>query len=106
MLVYTFNALRLTLNYITPSSSLLHLYTTILSLTLPFSFVQAYWDVASRRLIDNVCMAIEMEFTSKVVKQVEAQCFMYSVSLDKAIIEKVLVLKNPTLSLFIEWLLV
>eukprot|EP01038_Epipyxis_sp_PR26KG_P012114 gene12114-16219_t len=29
------------------------------------TLIQAYWDIASRRFIDNVCMCLDLEFTNK-----------------------------------------
>jgi Dynamin GTPase effector domain len=60
------------------------------------TLIQAYWDVASRRLVDNVCMCVEMEFTNKVVRELEAQCFLHSVSMDKSAVERAL--KEDTLT--------
>lgn len=37
--------------------------------------IEAYWDVATKRLVDNVCMTMEHDFINKVVREVESQCF-------------------------------
>jgi interferon-induced GTP-binding protein Mx1 len=38
--------------------------------------IEAYWDVATKRLVDNVCMTMEHDFLSKLLKQLEAECFV------------------------------
>jgi hypothetical protein len=43
------------------------------------TLIQAYWDIASRRLVDNVCMCIDMEFSNKLIKELEAHCMLYGV---------------------------
>lgn len=37
------------------------------------TLIQAYWDVASKRMIDNVCMCVETEFVTKVT-----YCFRFA----------------------------
>lgn len=54
------------------------------------TLIQAYWDIASRRLTDNVCMCLEMEFCSKLVVELEAQCILYGISVDEAKTEELL----------------
>jgi interferon-induced GTP-binding protein Mx len=38
--------------------------------------IEAYWDVATKRLVDNVCMSLEHDFIAKVLTKIEADCFM------------------------------
>ena len=38
--------------------------------------IEAYWDVATKRLVDNVCMTMEHDFLGKLLKQLEADCFV------------------------------
>jgi hypothetical protein len=38
--------------------------------------IEAYWDVATKRLVDNVCMTMEHDFLGKLLKQLEAECFV------------------------------
>lgn len=45
------------------------------------TLIQAYWDIASRRLIDNVCMCIEMEFATKFVTELQSQTVLYGIAL-------------------------
>lgn len=45
------------------------------------TLIQAYWDIASRRLIDNVCMCVEKDFTQTMVNEVETQGTLLGISL-------------------------
>jgi interferon-induced GTP-binding protein Mx1 len=45
------------------------------------TLIQAYWDIASRRFIDNVCMCIEKEFVSTLVNEVETQGTLLGISM-------------------------
>lgn len=47
------------------------------------TLIQAYWDIASRRLIDNVCMCIEKEFSACLVKDMETQSTLFGISLSQ-----------------------
>lgn len=38
--------------------------------------IEAYWDVATKRLVDNVCMTFEHDFLWKILKRVESECFL------------------------------
>jgi len=38
--------------------------------------IEAYWDVATKRLVDNVCMTIEHDFLSQVLRRLESECFL------------------------------
>mmetsp|Transcript_26171 Transcript_26171/g.30995 ORF Transcript_26171/g.30995 Transcript_26171/m.30995 type:complete len:678 (+) Transcript_26171:20-2053(+) len=38
--------------------------------------IEAYWDVATKRLVDNVCISLEHDFIEKVLTKLEADCFM------------------------------
>eukprot|EP00633_Aureoumbra_lagunensis_P004582 CAMPEP_0197307348 /NCGR_PEP_ID=MMETSP0891-20130614/4966_1 /TAXON_ID=44058 ORGANISM="Aureoumbra lagunensis, Strain CCMP1510" /NCGR_SAMPLE_ID=MMETSP0891 /ASSEMBLY_ACC=CAM_ASM_000534 /LENGTH=884 /DNA_ID=CAMNT_0042790601 /DNA_START=38 /DNA_END=2692 /DNA_ORIENTATION=- len=42
------------------------------------TLLQAYWDVATKRLVDNVCMTLEHDFTNAVLKEVENECFLFA----------------------------
>ncbi len=45
------------------------------------TLIQAYWDIASRRFIDNVCMCIEKEFVTSLVNEVETQSTLLGFSM-------------------------
>ncbi len=47
------------------------------------TLIQAYWDIASRRLVDNVCMCMEMEFSTKLIRELESQCILYGIALSE-----------------------
>ena len=38
--------------------------------------IEAYWDVATKRLVDNVCMTMEHDFLAQLLKRLEADCFV------------------------------
>lgn len=38
--------------------------------------IEAYWDVATKRLVDNVCMTIEHDFLVALLLRLESDCFM------------------------------
>ncbi|KAH8097579.1 hypothetical protein JL720_472 [Aureococcus anophagefferens] len=42
------------------------------------TLLEAYWDVATNRLVDNVCMTLEHDFTNAILKQLEEACFMFA----------------------------
>lgn len=44
------------------------------------TLVQAYWDIASRRFIDNICMHMEKGFVAKVVGELETQATLFAVT--------------------------
>lgn len=44
------------------------------------TLVQAYWDIASRRFIDNVCMQMEKGFVARVVAELETQSTLFAVT--------------------------
>ena len=58
------------------------------------TLIQAYWDVSSKRIVDNVCMCIETEFVNKLLVELETQCIFYGVSLTVAELS-VLCRENP-----------
>lgn len=39
-------------------------------------FPQAYWNVATKRLVDNVCMTMEQDFVVKLLGKVESELFL------------------------------
>lgn len=47
------------------------------------TLIQAYWDIASRRLIDNVCMCIEKEFLAGFINELETQSTLFGISLQE-----------------------
>lgn len=44
------------------------------------TLVQAYWDIASRRFIDNVCMHMDKGFIARVVQELETQATLFAVT--------------------------
>lgn len=38
--------------------------------------LQAYWNVATKRLVDNVCMTMEQDFVVKLLGKVESELFL------------------------------
>lgn len=42
------------------------------------TLLQAYWDVATKRLVDNVCMTLEHDFTANLLKEFESECFLFA----------------------------
>ena len=38
--------------------------------------IEAYWDVATKRLVDNVCMTIEHDFLGRLLCKLEEECFL------------------------------
>jgi interferon-induced GTP-binding protein Mx len=58
------------------------------------TLIQAYWDVSSKRIVDNICMCIETEFVNKLLLELETQCIFYGVSLSVAELS-VLCRENP-----------
>jgi interferon-induced GTP-binding protein Mx len=38
--------------------------------------IEAYWDVSTKRIVDNVCMTMEHDFLGKFLKKLEAECFV------------------------------
>lgn len=58
------------------------------------TLIQAYWDVSSKRIVDNICMCIETEFVNKLLLELETQCIFYGVSLSVAELA-VLCRENP-----------
>ena len=38
--------------------------------------LQAYWSVATKRLVDNVCMTLEQDFTVRLLKDLDSACFL------------------------------
>lgn len=43
---------------------------------VPRSTTQAYWNVATKRLVDNVCMTMEQDFVVKLLGKVESELFL------------------------------
>lgn len=37
---------------------------------------KAYWNVATKRLVDNVCMTLEQDFVVKLLGKVESELFL------------------------------
>ncbi len=42
------------------------------------ALLQAYWHVATKRLVDNVCMTMEKDFFSHLVIRAEEELFLIS----------------------------
>ena len=42
------------------------------------TLIQAYWNIAQRRLVDNVCMTIEQDFAKTLLQELEAECFIFA----------------------------
>ncbi|KAJ1460259.1 P-loop containing nucleoside triphosphate hydrolase protein [Pelagophyceae sp. CCMP2097] len=64
------------------------------------TLLQAYWDVATKRLVDNVCMTLEHDFTAKLLNELEAAAFLYAAELgapDKALDLERLFREDPTI---------
>lgn len=45
------------------------------------TMLQGYWDIASRRLIDNICMLMEKDFVDEVLAQVDTQATLFGMGL-------------------------
>lgn len=54
------------------------------------TLIQAYWDIASRRFIDNVCMCIEKEFVSALVNEVETQGTLLGIAMSQAEVKQLM----------------
>jgi hypothetical protein len=42
------------------------------------TLLEAYWDVATKRLVDNVCMTLEHDFANFSLKKLEESCFLFA----------------------------
>ena len=42
------------------------------------TLLEAYWDVATKRLVDNVCMTLEHDFSNFSLKKLEESCFLFA----------------------------
>jgi interferon-induced GTP-binding protein Mx1 len=47
------------------------------------TLIQAYWDIASRRFIDNLCMNIEKYLIHQLIDEITTQCTLYGISVDE-----------------------
>ncbi|RYH24926.1 hypothetical protein EON65_16205 [archaeon] len=47
------------------------------------TMLQGYWDIASRRLVDNVCMLVDKDFVDHVLSELDTQLTVYSMGLSK-----------------------
>ena len=45
------------------------------------TMLQGYWDIASRRLIDNVCMVVERDFVEALLTEVDTQTTLFAMAL-------------------------
>lgn len=52
--------------------------------------IQAYWDIASVRFVDNVCMCFETEIANKFSHELETQCFVVAITLDERRVDELL----------------
>ena len=59
---------------------------------------QVYWDIASRRVIDGVCMCIMGELNKVMVNELEAQCLLYGIGLEDERLHVVMA-EDPNLGL-------
>jgi hypothetical protein len=46
------------------------------------TLIQAYWDISSRRFIDNVCMNVEKFLLHQLIDELEMSCTLFSISID------------------------
>jgi Dynamin GTPase effector domain len=44
--------------------------------------MQAYWNVATKRLVDNVCMTIEQDFIVRLLGLAESELFLLAARLE------------------------
>lgn len=44
--------------------------------------LQGYWDIACRRLVDNVCMLMEKDFIDEVLSELETQATLFGMGLN------------------------
>ena len=51
---------------------------------------QVYWDIASRRIIDNVCMCVLSEVTKVMVQELEARCLLFGMGIDDEDLQSVM----------------
>eukprot|EP00619_Florenciella_sp_RCC1007_P017815 CAMPEP_0205938662 /NCGR_PEP_ID=MMETSP1325-20131115/47543_1 /ASSEMBLY_ACC=CAM_ASM_000708 /TAXON_ID=236786 /ORGANISM="Florenciella sp., Strain RCC1007" /LENGTH=186 /DNA_ID=CAMNT_0053309025 /DNA_START=81 /DNA_END=637 /DNA_ORIENTATION=+ len=59
--------------------------------------IEAYWDVATKRLVDNICMAIEHDFVNTVLRQLESDCFMLATEVGQKVSDlELLFSEDPT----------
>ncbi len=42
------------------------------------ALLQAYWNIATKRLVDNVCMTMEQDFFARMVTRAEEELFLIS----------------------------
>lgn len=47
-----------------------------IAISFVFLHHQAYWNVATKRLVDNVCMTMEQDFVVKLLGKVESELFL------------------------------
>ena len=47
------------------------------------TLIQAYWDISSRRFIDNVCTNIEKSLIHQLIDELEMQCTLFGISMDE-----------------------
>jgi len=40
--------------------------------------LQAYWNISTRRMIDNMCLVLEQTFIAKLLTRLESECFLIS----------------------------
>ena len=58
---------------------------------------QVYWDIASRRIIDNVCMCVLSEVTKVMVQELEARCLLFGMGVEDDALQAVMA-EDPTLT--------
>mmetsp|Transcript_191 Transcript_191/g.306 ORF Transcript_191/g.306 Transcript_191/m.306 type:complete len:668 (-) Transcript_191:94-2097(-) len=61
------------------------------------TLIQAYWDIASRRLVDNVCMCVENELSQHLMSELDSRCMLFGVALEDENIQE-LMCEDPAVS--------
>ncbi len=56
------------------------------------TLLQAYWNIATKRLVDNVCMTMEQDFFSRLVTRAEEELFLISSRVSSYIVDCCLLL--------------
>jgi hypothetical protein len=54
------------------------------------TMLQGYWDIASRRLIDNVCMLVERDFVEALLTEVDTQAALFGMALSSTDIRELM----------------
>jgi len=54
------------------------------------TLLQAYWGLATRRLVDNLCMAVEHDFAAQLAGKLETECFTFAGTVEGARLDAML----------------